>query len=112
MALMNIVVVTKATESFSETNELILQIVYTELFALWKRERGNKGVEREFCPFELLRWIPSPLSLPCYIIHCNTAVRHAVGVEVILGALSFATRKSPKELHVLDAGIHFVFRVL
>ena len=77
-----------------------------------ERERGNKGEEREFCPFELLRWIPSPLSLPCYLIHCHAAVRHAVGVEVILGALSFATRKSPKELHVLDAGIYFVFRVL
>jgi len=31
--------------------------------------------------------------------------RQAVGVEIILGALSVATRKSLKDLHILDAGM-------
>ena len=53
------------------------------------------------------------LSLLRYLIHAlYAAARQAVGVEVILGALSFATRKSLKELHVLDAGIHASLRTL
>jgi len=38
-----------------------------------------------------------------FVCYC-TAGRQAIGVEVILGALTVGTGKSSKDLHILDAG--------
>ena len=68
----------------------------------------GRGVWIDTPPLSLpLSLFPSPSSLLAPLSHSfYAAVRQAVGLEVILGALSFATKKSPKELHVLDTGTH------
>ena len=43
-------------------------------------------------------------SIPYAICPHNDTDRQAVGVEIILGALCVATKKSLKDLHILDAG--------
>jgi len=43
-------------------------------------------------------------SIPYAISPHHDTDRQAVGVEIILGALCVATKKSLKDLHILDAG--------